>query len=350
MIDGDMKKNAQITLKRRHTGEIMKRARTRRRLSTNLWALSVSILFVVFILPAALLHAQEWKPTATVYDFSVPRTGERADPSTSTIIGQEQERDVIAGETLLDIAREYHLGYEELVEANPGVDPWIPPAGLKIKIPAVWILPNTPRRGLVVNIPEMRLYYYLSESKVMTFPLGIGMEGWEIPAGNYSIDEKRVDPVWHVPRSIQQEMETPVKVVPAGPDNPLGRYWMRLSMTSYGIHGTNNPWAVGRRVTHGCLRLYPEDIAFLFSRVPLKTPVTVIYQYAKVGMQGGKAYFQVYRFNGKIRNNDLFPQIILQLHSLGLRANAEKLWHLIQDAPDGAVIPVPAGLPLIASR
>ncbi len=121
-------------------------------------------------------------------------------------------------------------------------------------------------------------------------------------------------------------------------------------MTSYGIHGTNNPWAVGRRVTHGCLRLYPEDIAFLFSRVSLKTPVTVIYQYAKVGMRGGKAYFQVYRFNGKIRNNDLFPQIILQLHSLGLQADVKELWHLLQEAPDGSLIPVPAGLPLLARR
>ncbi len=168
-------------------------------------------LSMLFIGPAPALHAQEWTPSATVYDVSVLQTKKPAVLSTRTIIGEEQEHTVTAGETLLDVAREYHLGYEELMNANPDVDPWVPAAGLKIKIPSVWILPNTPRRGLVVNIPEMRLYYYLSESKVMTFPLGIGTEGWEIPAGNYSIGEKRVDPVWHVPPSIQREMETPVR-------------------------------------------------------------------------------------------------------------------------------------------
>ncbi len=326
---------------------LMQRPKASYRLFIDLLTLCLSILFIG---PAPALHAQEWKPSATVYDVSVPPTGKPAALSIDTIVGEEQEHTVIAGETLLDVARAYHLGYEELIEANPGVDPWVPTAGLKIKIPSVWILPNGPRRGLVLNIPEMRLYYYLSNSKVMTFPLGIGTEGWEIPAGNYSIGEKRVDPVWNVPPSIQHEMETPVKVVPAGPDNPLGRFWMRLSTTSYGIHGTNNPWAVGRRVTHGCLRLYPEDIAFLFSRVPLKTPVTIVYQYAKVGVRSGKAYFQVYRFNGKIPDNDLFPQIILQLHSLGSQVDVKELWHLLQEAPNGSLIPVPAGLSLIAGR
>ena len=307
------------------------------------------LLSVLLVFSASALHAEEWKPSATIYDISVPRTGKSAVLSANSIIGKEQEHNVIAGETLLDIAREYHLGYEELIEANPGVDPWLPAAGLKIKIPSVWILPNGPRRGLVLNIPEMRLYFYLSESKVMTFPLGIGMEGWDIPAGKYSIGKKTVDPVWHVPPSIRQETETTVKAVPAGPDNPLGRFWMRLSMTSFGIHGTNNPWAVGRRVTHGCLRLYPEDIAFLFSRVPPRTPVTILYQYIKVGMRDGKAYFQVNRFNDAVRDEDLFPQLVLQLHALGLRVDVRKLWHSLQAVPDGSLIPVPTGLPLVAA-
>ena len=226
----------------------------------------------------------------------------------------------------------------------------MPPVGLKLKIPSVWILPNTlSKRGIVLNIPEMRLYDYLSESQVMTFPVGIGMEGWEIPAGKYAVGEKRVDPVWHVPPSIQQEMETPVKVVPAGPDNPLGRYWMRLSATSFGIHGTNNPWAVGRRVTHGCIRLYPEDIAFLFSRVAPNTQVKIVYQYAKVGVRGGKAYFQVYRFNGEASNEDLFQQTLLQLHDLGFHVDVRALWHLLQKTPDGSLTPVPMSLPLVAA-
>jgi L,D-transpeptidase ErfK/SrfK len=305
-------------------------------------------LSMLFILSASDLRAGEWKPSATVYNISVPETGNSAFLSANSIIGEKQEHEVIPGETLLDIAREYHLGYEELIEANPGVDPWIPAAGLKIKIPSVWILPNGPRRGLVLNIPEMRLYFYLSESKVMTFPVGIGMEGWEIPPGNYSISDKKVDPVWNVPPSIQQETKSTVKTVPAGPDNPLGRYWMRLSMTSFGIHGTNNPWAVGRRVTHGCIRLYPEDIAFLFPRIPPKTPVTIVYQYAKIGIRNGKAYFQINRFNDKLRDDNLFPQIILRLHALGLRVDVRELWHLLQEAPNGPIIPVPTGLPLVA--
>ena len=316
------------------------------RLLADLLTLFLSILFIT---PASALYAQEWKPSTTVYDISAPPRGKPAALPNNTIIGEEQEHNVIAGETLLDIAREYHLGYEELMEANPGVDPWVPAAGLKIKIPSVWILPNGPRHGLVLNIPEMRLYYYLSEIKVMTFPVGIGMEGWEIPAGNYSIGDKKIDPVWHVPPSIQQEMEAPVTAVSAGPDNPLGRYWMRLSMTSYGIHGTNNPWAVGRRVTHGCLRLYPEDIAFLFPRVPPKTPVTIVYQYAKIGMRDGKAYFQINRFNGKVQDHDLFPQIVLQLHALGLRVDVRELRHSIQEAPNGLLIPVPTGRPLVTA-
>jgi len=324
---------------------VLRSIRIRFRPSANL---SAVFLLVLFMLPASVLATQQWTPSATVYAYSLSRQAGQIAPSVNTIVGQEQPHRVAAGETLLDIAREYHLGYQELVQANPGVDPWVPSAGLEIKIPSAWILPDGPRRGLVLNIPEMRLYYYLSESKVMSFPLGIGMEGWQIPAGDYFIGEKRVDPVWHVPTSIQEEMETPIKVVPAGPDNPLGRYWMRLSMTSYGIHGTNNPWAVGRRVTHGCLRLYPEDIAFLFPRVAVKTPVKIVYQYTKVGMRDGNAYFQIYRFNGKTRDEDLFQEIVLRLRGLGLQADLRRLWRLLQEAPDGALLPVPASPTLVA--
>ncbi len=296
---------------------------------------------VVLLLFTALSSTEEWRPSKEVYYYRFPENYVQGGPSITTIIGREQEHTVKKGETLLDLAREYHLGYEELLEANPGVDPWVPAAGLKIKIPSVWILPNTPARGLVLNIPEMRLYYYLSDSSVVTFPLGIGMEGWEIPAGNYSIGEKRVDPAWHVPPSIRREMEVPRSVVPPGPNNPLGRYWMRLSATSYGIHGTNNPWAVGRRVTHGCIRLYPEDIAFLFPRVPAKTPVRIVYQFAKVGTRSGSSYFQVYRFNGKAGDEDLLSQMIRQLHHLKLAVDLRRLRDLLREAPNGTLIQIP---------
>ncbi len=149
-----------------------------------------------------------------------------------------------------------------------------------------------------------------------------------------------MNPTWYVPIEIQREMEVPRKVVPPGPDNPLGRYWMRLSATEYGIHGTNNPWAVGRDVTRGCIRLYPEDIDFLFPRVPPKTPVEVIYQYAKVGMKDGKAYFQVYRTRGQ-NDQALLNALIREIRSLRLVVDLRRVRQLLREATDGEFIPLP---------
>lgn len=299
------------------------------------------LIFLLFVsVWLGLSSADEWRPNTKVFTYRVPTNGATADQQRETIISQPLKHTVGEDESLLDIARHYHLGYRELIEANPGVDPWVPPVGLEIYIPSRWILPNGRRRGLVLNIPEMRAYYYLSDSEVMTFPLGIGMEGWDTPAGNYKIGEKRTDPVWHVPLSIQKEMEFPRKVVPPGPTNPLGRYWMRLSSTSYGIHGTNNPWAVGRFITHGCIRLYPEDIAYLFPRIARGTPVEVIYQYAKVGVSEDKGYFQVYRYHGR-EDADLLTELIRQVRALELDVDLRQMRNLLRDAKDGALIPLP---------
>ena len=258
----------------------------------------------------------------------------------STIIGSPATHVAKFKDTLLDIARLNHLGYQELKRVNPGVDTWLPGDGTRVTIPAQWILPEAPREGLVLNIPEMRLYYYLPGSRVMTFPLGVGVDGQETPAGSYRIGQKRTNPVWYVPVSIQAEMEHPRKTVPPGPDNPLGKYWMRLSHTTYGIHGTNNPWAIGRRVTHGCIRLYPEDIAFLYPRVPKDTPVRVTYQHAKVGVRDGKAYFQIYR-DGKAGDGELMADLIRQIRELNLDADLRKVRELLLELPDGAMTPLP---------
>ncbi|MDP6560753.1 MAG: L,D-transpeptidase family protein, partial [Candidatus Binatia bacterium] len=208
--------------------------------------------------------AEYWRAGDTRYTYRRPVDGSAAYDQTVTIIGKAEKHRVRERESLLDISRHYHLGYTELIQANPGIDPWVPVVGREIHIPSAWILPRGPYRGIVLNIAEMRLYFFVSDSEVMTFPLGIGMEGWDTPSGRYRIGEKRTNPIWYVPASIQKEMKVPRKVVLPGPDNPLGSHWMRLSHTSYGIHGTNNPWAVGRYVTHGCIRLYPEDISYLF--------------------------------------------------------------------------------------
>ena len=281
-----------------------------------------------------------WEPGTTVFEYRESSEDGPDRSLDSTIIGSPATHVAKFKDTLLDIARLNHLGYQELKRANPGVDPWLPGDGTRVTIPAQWILPEAPREGLVLNIPEMRLYYYLPGSRVMTFPLGVGVDGQETPAGSYRIGQKRTNPVWYVPVSIQAEMEHPRKTVPPGPNNPLGKYWMRLSHTTYGIHGTNNPWAIGRRVTHGCIRLYPEDIAFLYPRVPKDTPVRVIYQHAKVGVRDGKAYFQIYR-DGKAGDGELMAALIRQIRELNLDADLRKVRELLLELPDGAMTPLP---------
>ncbi len=288
-----------------------------------------------------------WKPAATVFEYRESSNGNADRGVDSTIIGTPGTHVVQFNDTLLDIARLNHLGYRELIRANPGVDPWLPGDGSRIAIPSQWILPDAPREGLVLNMPEMRLYYYLPDARVMTFPLGVGVEGQETPAGSYRIGQKRTNPVWYVPASIRQKMEHPRRTVPPGPDNPLGKYWMRLSRTTYGIHGTNNAWAIGRRVTHGCIRLYPEDIAYLYPRVPRGTPVRVIYQHAKVGVREGKAYFQIYRGDGT-SDAELMADIMRQLGKLDLRADLREVRRLLLDLPDGAMTPLPPGESLMS--
>ncbi len=280
-----------------------------------------------------------WQPNTKVYPYGI--SGDKEDAGQNeTIIGEAVRHKVQGGETLLDIARFHHLGYQELIQANPGVDPWVPAVGVEIDIPSMWILPRQRSQGFVLNIPEMRLYYYLPDSQVMTFPLGVGMEGWDTPAGKFWIGEKRKNPVWYVPAAIQREMDEPRKVIPPGPDNPLGSYWMRLSTTTYGIHGTNNPWAVGRHVTHGCIRLYPEDIAYLYPQVPSKTPVEVIYQRTKVGLKNGKAYFQIYR-QQSTEDWVLLAELIEQVRDLELAVDLRAMRELLRTAKNGALLPVP---------
>ena len=309
------------------------------------WFWCALVIYGLAAFPAPSM-GESWEPATAVFEYREPGDGETADGETrespvSTIIGNGTTYIAEHKDTLLDVARRKHLGYTELMLANPGTDPWLPGKGTRVAIPSQWILPDAPREGIVLNIPEMRLYYYLPDSKVMTFPLGVGVEGQHTPAGKYQIRQKRENPTWYVPVSIQEERgpDQP-KVVPPGPDNPLGKYWMRLSHTSYGIHGTNHPWAIGRRVTHGCIRLYPEDIAYLYSLVPEGTPARVVYQHAKVGVRDGKAYFQVYRY-GRATDSELMAVLMGQIAKLELDVDLRKLRELLLDLPDGAMTPLP---------
>lgn len=210
-------------------------------------------------------------------------------------IGTLQHHVIGPKETFLDIARDYDLGFNEIVDLYPQYDPWVPPPGLKLVIPTQWLLPDAKHRGIVVNVAELRLYAYSKSGgrhDVRTFPIGIGDLGFTSPLGNYRIGSKRVHPTWYIPKSLQAKYQR--TTIPPGPDNPLGDYWMGLANTSYGIHGTDIPWAVGRLVTHGCIRMYPEDIARFYPTVKIGTPVTLVYEPIKVAELSGRVYIEVH--------------------------------------------------------
>jgi L,D-transpeptidase ErfK/SrfK len=180
------------------------------------------------------------------------------------------------GETLLDIARRYDLGYTELIVANPGIDPWLPGAGRRIVLPMRFLLPDAPRRGIVVMLGERRLFYFPPDGKtVETYPIGVAVAGLDAPGKETRVVAKIADPSWYPPASIRAERPGLPRVVPPGPGNPLGAYELRLGWPGYLIHGTNKPDGIGRNVSHGCLHLYPEDIARLYREVALGTPVRV---------------------------------------------------------------------------
>src|SRR3984885_12343912 len=219
----------------------------------------------------------------------------------SDIVGYVQKTTVGKDDTLPDIARRFDVGYEEILTANPGVDPWLPGVGREVVVPTQFILPAAPHEGVVVNVAAMRIFYYPPHKKgqpetVYTHPIGIGKVGWKTPEGTTKIVSRQKDPVWVVPKSVREEHQEdgeqlPAKV-PAGPDNPLGAYEFRLGWPSYLIHGTNKPYGVGMRSSHGCMRLYPEDIAVFFDLIPIGTKVTVVNQPYLFGWRDSTLYMQ----------------------------------------------------------
>ncbi len=191
-------------------------------------------------------------------------------------------------DTLLDLARWNGLGYTERIAANRGIDPWVPGVGVKLTIPGAHILPDGPREGLILNLADQRLYVFnAADGSVESVPIGIGRSAWGTPTGRTEVVRKRANPTWYVPKSIRAEDPELPAVVPPGPDNPLGQFAIYLGWPSYLLHGTNEPYGVGRRVSHGCVRLYPEDIARLFLEIPIGLPVTVVDQEVKLAWAGG---------------------------------------------------------------
>ncbi len=218
------------------------------------------------------------------------------------LVGHEQRASARAEDTLLDVGKRFAVGYEQIRMANPGVDTWLPGEGTEIRIPSRYILPDAPREGIVVNLAEMRLYHYPEgEDVVEIFPVSIGRMDWSTPLGETQITGLIEDPAWYPPKSIREQAaergETLPREIPPGPDNPLGRHAILLDIQGYLLHGTNRPWGIGMRATHGCIRLHPHDIAYLFGQVGVGTPVKIVNQPFKAGWgEDGSLYMQAYPF------------------------------------------------------
>lgn len=220
------------------------------------------------------------------------------------IVGVVQKTRATKEDTLTDIARRFNVGYEEIVRANPGVDPWLPGENREIVIPSQFVLPNAPREGIVINAAAMRLFYYPKVKKgepqeVHTYPIGIGKVGWKTPEGVTKLVRKQKDPTWRPTASIIKEHlkergEKLDPVIGPGPDNPLGRYAFYLGWPTYMVHGTNKPAGVGLRSSHGCIRLYPEDIEQLFELAPIGTQVRVVNQPFVFGWHDGALHIQAF--------------------------------------------------------
>ncbi len=279
--------------------------------------------FLIFI---AIIFSLEFDSNATASIFEYSKI--------DSVIGTIKKYRINGNESLIEIARKFNLGYNEIVLANPELDPFIPGDNKVITIPTSWIIPNLEdHEGVVINLSEMRLYYFFKKNGkdfVKTFPIGIGDEGKDTPTGIFKIIEKKEKPSWYVPESIRKEKPHLPRVIPPGPDNPLGTHALRLSISSYLIHGTNRPWAVGRKVTHGCIRLYPEDIPKLYKLVPVGTKVTIIRQPVKVGIKNNRVFIEVHEDDYKKDINYLNEATkLLSDKKLLSLVNTEKLYNAL---------------------
>lgn len=219
------------------------------------------------------------------------------------VIGQISYTEANRDNTLLDIARRYDIGQNEILLANPKVDRWLPADTSKVVIPNRFVLPKAERTGIVINLPEMRMYYFPKPKDgqrptMITHPISVGRMDWKSPLGRTSIISKQLDPSWTPPASIKKEALADGRVlpdvIPGGPDNPLGRYAMRLGIPGYLIHSTSKPYGVGMRVTHGCIRMYPEDIEGLFADIPVGTSVHLVNQPIKVGWMADGLFVELH--------------------------------------------------------
>lgn len=258
--------------------------------------------FILFLLFAGSGFAGFGVAAANNLPAAIPwpsaATSQSYNPERWTVVGSLREHRVRGRESLLEIARTHGLGHREIIRVNPDLDQFLPGDGATLMLPTARVLPKAPfERGILLNLAEKRLYYFYrhdDEPMVISFPVGIGADYADTPLGDFTITSKVVEPSWTVPKSIREKRPYLPAVVPPGPNNPMGSHALQLSNGSYFIHGTNRPWSIGRRATHGCIRLYPEDIPVLFHLVPPGTPVRIINQAVKVGRQDDRIYLEIH--------------------------------------------------------
>jgi len=267
------------------------------------------------------------------------------DPESTGVVGELQVTFAHEEDTIADIARRFDLGFDEVLRANPGVDPWLPGEGTRIVLPTQFVLPDASPEGLVVNVAALRVFYFPKPGKdgrrvVQTYPIGIGKVGWATPVGSTKVVSKRKDPWWTPPASVRREHvengdPLPARV-PPGPDNPLGAYAMNLGWPSYLIHGTNKPAGVGLRASHGCIRMYPEDIAAVFDQIPVGTKVKVVNQPLLYRWHGDSLYVQSYPPHEETLEGKTEEE---QQHAVFNDKIADRMWQRVK--PHGGAIDWP---------
>lgn len=318
------------------------------------WAGSAAKFFLVIaiFLAGSLISACQTVPEIFRFGYFTPESGGTSRfelVQGDDVIGQVIAVEAREGVTLPDIARHFGLGYQEITRANRDIDVWQPGPGRRVVLPLQFILPDAPRQGIVLNLAAMRLFNFAeNEATVLSYPAGIGREGWATPLVTTRVIGKSRAPNWIVPASIRREHaqkgDPLPAVVPPGVDNPLGAYAIRLGLSSYLIHGTNKPYGVGLRVSHGCVRLYPEHIEALYRQVAIGTPVRIVDQPYLLGWQGDMLYLEVHDWAGKPKKdkqhqiNRLFEKLKKAARDAAVRID----WRIVENAVAAATgIPTP---------
>jgi len=311
--------------------------------------LIVVIIVIVYLHGCATTKSvhEEYRPIPRHLEESIERN-EFFVAKGDDVIGQLASVTLEKGDTLPDIARHFSLGINGVSAANPGADIWVPEAGERIILPLSFILPDAPRKGIVINLAAMRLFHFKGDGEsmvVLTYPVGVGTEERPSPTGQMYVERKATRPTWHVPASIAKDHRKkgdplPAAVLP-GPQNPLGEYALYLSKSSYLIHGTNKPASIGLRATNGCIRLYPEDVKKLYENTPVKTPVSIVNQPYLLGQSHGVVYLEVHAPPEDL-DDDGFDKIYTKLRNMEKESGRTLDWSKVKKVlAEARGIPVP---------